>query len=129
MKCGLSPKDLGRAIARIVVEKRPRAAHFVLEIRKPAAAYSRILIILAEQGEPNAITRRQHDARWPDLDVEIGDLAGTQRTQRVVRMPGTIRRTAGDVTLAMRDAQPALSKRCVRIDRALKNNLIAARRE
>jgi hypothetical protein len=41
----LAPENLGRPVPPVVVEKRPATFKFVLEVRKPPAAWSLVFVI------------------------------------------------------------------------------------
>src|SRR5215471_18628034 len=66
MQSGHAGENLRRAILRVVVQERAAAGQFVLEIRKLAAARAAILVVLAANGESDAVSGRCHDRGWPD---------------------------------------------------------------
>src|SRR5260370_40633167 len=86
MQRGHAGENLRRAILRVVVQERAAAGQFVLEIRKLAAASAAILVVLAANGESDAVSGRRYDRGWPDLDVEFDDFAVAKRLFGVVGM-------------------------------------------
>src|SRR6516165_6049155 len=73
MQSGNPAEDLWRPVARIVVHERSAAGQFVLEIRQPSAAPSRINVILATDGQRDAIGFGHDDRRRPNFDIERDD--------------------------------------------------------
>ena len=107
----------------------PTASQLILEARNSSATCSFVLVIFSAHGEADAGAGRHYDASRPDLDVQLDDLAGSQRLLLIVSVirPGGSAQLA--IKLAMRSPEPALCDRSVRIDRALKYNLLSIRRE
>src|SRR6266849_8337862 len=83
---GHSGENLRRAILRVVVQERATAGQFVLEIRKLAAARAAILVVLAANGESDAVSGRRYDRGWPNLDVEFDGFALAKRLFGIVGM-------------------------------------------
>src|SRR6516164_7006925 len=129
MQSGNPAEDLWRPIARIVVHERSAAGQFVLEIRQPSAAPSRINVILATDGQRDAIGFGHDDRRRPNFDIERDDFPRLEWLFFIVGVIRPIRPRQFFVELTMRSAQPTLADRCVWIDRALKHDLFQIRRE
>src|SRR5262249_23928670 len=83
VQAGATAEDVHGSIARIVVEKRPATRELVLEVRQLAAARPGIDIILAADGEADAVAGRNHDRGRPDFDVELDHLALLERLDLV----------------------------------------------
>src|SRR6202030_2711467 len=84
MQRGDAVENLRRAILRVVMQEGAAAGQLVLEVRELAAAGAAIFIVLAPDGEGDAVSRRRHDGGWPDLDVELDDLTVPKGLFRVV---------------------------------------------
>src|SRR5215213_7339292 len=102
------PNIFGRAVVGIVVQEGPAAGELVLEVRQLATAGAAVDIILAADGEPDAVAGRDNDRRRPDFDVQFGNIAWLQRLLLVVRVVRPPRLRQLLVELAMRGAQPTL---------------------
>ena len=76
---GATAEDLGRAVARVVVEERAAAAQLVLEVRQPRAARLRVLVVATSHRQRDPVAGRHHEAGRPELDVELDRHAGRQR--------------------------------------------------
>ena len=63
MQAGGAAENLRRPVARIVVQERPAAGELVLEVRQPPAAGAAIFVVLAADGERDAIARRAPRSR------------------------------------------------------------------
>ena len=124
MQARVAAEDVRRPVARIIVQERPAAGELVLEIRQPSAARPGIFVVLAADGERDAIARRHHDRGRPDLDIELDHLAGLERLLLVVGVIGPVGRRELLVELAVRGAQPALADRRMRIDGALEDDFL-----
>src|SRR5271163_971569 len=74
MQAGHAVINLRRTVARIVVQERAAARQLVLEIRQPSAAASGIDVVLAADGQADAVTGRHDDRGRPDFDIEVSDL-------------------------------------------------------
>src|SRR5262245_21110617 len=66
------------------------------------------LEILALDGEREARALGQPQPHWPDLEIDLVDLARRERLPLVVRIAGQVLGRALRVELALRHAQPAL---------------------
>src|SRR3954462_3335993 len=123
MQRHLAAEDGGRTIGLIVVRERTAALHRVLHVRKRRRRIV-VLVIASADAEREPISRRNHDARGPDLDVELHRHAGLERLLLIVRVPRPVRQALRPVDLAVRGAQPALSDRRLGIERSLEQQLL-----
>ena len=117
-----------RPIAWVVVHERAAAAHRILHVREHRRL-SRVFVILAANGERDPVTRGDHDARGPDLHVELDRLPGGERLDFIVRVIRAVGQGQLRVELAVRGAQPPLAHRRVRVERALEHDFVALRIE
>ena len=129
MQGSFALENLVRPVARVVVQERPAASKLVLEARNPPTARSLIFVVLSAHREADPVSGGHHDGGWPDLDVKLGYLAWSQRLLFVVGVIWPVGRAQFRIELAMRGAEPALTDGSVRIDRALKHNLLSIRRK
>src|SRR5262245_21551110 len=93
MQAGGAAENGRRAVARIIMQERAATPQFVLEVRQLAAARSAIFIIFAADRHTDAVSSRNDNRRWPDLDVEFRNLTFFQGLFFVVRVvaPGRLR--------------------------------------
>src|SRR3954470_19262075 len=124
MQCGLPPEYRFRTINRIVMQKWAAALQLVLEVRQPSARAAAVFVVLATDGERNAIARRHNDRGRPQLDIEFDRLTRCKRLLLVVGVIGPMGQCELLVELAMRGAQPPLGDWRMRIDRALEHDLL-----
>src|SRR5262245_25022427 len=129
MQRGHTVENLWRAIMRIVVQERAATGQFVLEIRKLAAARTAIRVVLAADGESNAISGRRDDRGWPNLDIEFDNFAVPQWLLDIMQMVRPMGQRPVELELAVGGPQPALGDRRVGIDRALVYDFLKVRRE
>jgi hypothetical protein len=69
-------EDVRRPVDRIVVQERTAALQFVLEIRQLAATGATVLVVLASDRYADPVPGWHHDRCWPNLDIELHDVAG-----------------------------------------------------
>src|SRR5216683_4060958 len=79
MQPGNAAENIGRPVDGVIVQEGSATFQLVLEIRQPPAARSAIFVILAADGEREAIARRHYDRSRPNLDIEFDNLAAFQR--------------------------------------------------
>ena len=129
MQRRFAPKDLGRSVARVFVQERAAPFKLILEVRQPAAARSLVLVILSAHSEADAVASRHDDGGWPDLNVQLDYLAWSQRLLLIVGVIRPVRCAQVRIELAVRGPEPSLTDGSMRINRALKHNLLSIRRE
>src|SRR5439155_19615817 len=76
----------GRSVARIVVLEGAHAGEDRTEGSQPGRRAPGILVVAPAHREPNAIAHGHHDARRPDLHVQLVHLARREWLFLVVRM-------------------------------------------
>ena len=111
-------------VGGIVVDERPATAHRVLHVRQ-RRRLAAVVVILAAYRKRDAVARRNDDARRPDLDVELDNLARNERLLLVVGVERTVRQRAPGIELPVRSAQPALADRRLGVERALEGDFLA----
>src|SRR5205823_1535765 len=111
-------EDCRRPVTRIVVQEWTTSAQLVLEIRKSRAGVLGPFIVTSAHAQRDAMSRRYHDRRRPELDIDRRDLARPQALRLIVHVIRPILGGEVQVELAVRRAQPALGDRRMRIDRA-----------
>ena len=114
-------------IARASEMLRTRA--FWGHVGKPAAGPTGIHIVATADAQRDTIALWHNDAGRDDLDVELIDLSGRERLPFVMGVIGPERPRELRVELAVRCAQPALSDRGMRVERALEHHFLHVRRE
>src|SRR5262245_4196723 len=124
MKAGRAVKDSRRAITGIVMQKRTAPLQLIFEVRQPASARPAVFVIFASDRQPDAITGRNNDRSRPEFDVELHWLSFPQWLLLVVSVIGAVWLRQFPVELAMRRTQPSLRDRSVRVDCALKYDLL-----
>ncbi len=123
--------DLGGAVVRVVVQVDAAATHdAALEVAEARLLLcSLVLVVLAADGQRDPVTGRHHDAGRPDLDLDLVDLTGRHRLPPAVRVDRPVGPAQLGVELAVRDPQPALRDRGVRVDGTLEHDLAPVRCE
>src|ERR1700722_3003489 len=84
-------KDIRRSVEWIIVEERSAALQLVLEIRQLAATGATVLVVLASDRYADPVPGRCDDRCWPDLDIELYDLAGLELLFFIVGVIGPVR--------------------------------------
>src|SRR5215207_8566345 len=125
----LAAEDLGRSVALVRVEERTAAGQREPADLRVALERRRVLVVTPPDLKLHPVSPRDDDAGWPDLDVELVDLAGRERLSLVVRVVRPPFFRALRVEFAVRRPQPALRDRRVRVDRPLEDDLLALRVE
>src|SRR5215470_18589537 len=83
-------EDRGRSISRIVVLEGPDAGEDGAERAEALSRTSWIFVVASAHRQAETMAGRDHDARRPDLDVELVHLTGRERLLLVVRVVGPI---------------------------------------
>jgi len=120
---------LGRAVVWVVVQERAAAEQLVLEVGKEAAARPRIDVVPASNREREPVARREDDAGWPDLHVDLVNDACHERLGVVMGVVRPVGQGQGRVQLAVRGPQPTLRHRGVRVDCPFEDDLLFLRRK
>src|SRR5450755_4534014 len=74
VQCSPAAEDGCGTVAGIVVQERPAAAQFILEVRQTRSGRFSPLVVAATHGQREAVTTRHDDGGRPELDVEWHDL-------------------------------------------------------
>src|SRR5882724_8635381 len=87
MQRRLSAEHLRRPVVGVVVHEGAAALHRVLHVGK-RRRLAFVFVVLAADGQRDAVAGRHHDAGRPDLDVELDRRAGRERLLLVVVCQG-----------------------------------------
>src|SRR3990172_1476795 len=90
VQCDLPAENRRRPVGLVVVHERAAAAHRILHVGE-RRRLALVFVVLAADGERDAVALRHHDAGWPDLDVELVGLPGLERLLPVMSMVGAVR--------------------------------------
>src|SRR5664279_4181350 len=88
VQCSPAAEDGCGTVAGIVVQKRPAAAQFILEVRQTRSGRFAPFVVAATYGQREAVTIRHDNGSRPELDVEWHDLTcieGLRLVMRVIR--------------------------------------------
>ncbi len=124
---GRPAEDVGGAVTRVIVKKRPASLQLVLEVRQSQAGRDPAPFVVApSNGQGHRETGRYDNRSRPDLDVHLVDLP---RGQRLLLVVGVVRAKwpcQFSIDLAVGGAQPALGNRGVGIYGSLEGDLLAS---
>src|ERR1700733_1251135 len=129
MQSGDAAENLRWPVAHVVMQERAAAGELILEIRQPSAAAAGIDVVLAADGQRDAVAGRHDDRSRPDFHVERDHLARLERLPPGMAVIGPVRLRQLFVERAGRRAQPALAHRRMRIDGALEHHFLEVGRK